>query len=182
MKIDPRIKKVLFTAKEIELGIQRAAEYLNTTYHNQSEPVILLGILKGCVTFLGQLLPKLTINLELDFLLASSYVKTASSGVVKIIADMQSNVYNRDVVVIEDIIDTAQTLQTVVGMLKERKARSVKTVTLLDKQKTRKVDLTVDFASFKVEPVFVVGFGFDYNEQFRNLPYIGILKEEVYQK
>lgn len=142
---------------------------------------LLIGVLKGAVPFLSDLMKRMTIPLEVDFMAISSYGQsTQSSGVVRIIKDLESSIEGRDLIVVEDIIDSGLTLSYLIDMLDRRNARSIKVVTLLDKPERRTVDLTPDYCGFTVPDEFVVGYGLDYAEKYRNLPYIGVLKPEVY--
>ncbi len=143
---------------------------------------LMICVLKGAVPFMADFIRKVDIPLETDYMAVSSYGKsTKSSGVVRILKDLDASVEGRHIVIVEDIIDTGLTLSYLVELLKGRGAASVKIVTLLDKPDRRKVDLKPDYAGFTIPDAFVVGYGLDYAEKYRNLPYIGILKEEVYQ-
>lgn len=178
-KFDNVIKKILITEKELHQGIQKAANWVNLNYENRVP--ILLGILKGCIPFFGSLLPKLTISCKTDFMAISSFkgeIKAQSEP--EIILDMTENIKGEDVLIVEDIIDTARSLKKVVELLKLRGAKSVKILTLLDKKAGRAVELDADFSCFEIPNVFIVGFGLDYKEKYRNIPFIGILKEEIY--
>ncbi|GAA5414897.1 hypoxanthine phosphoribosyltransferase [Ureaplasma ceti] len=177
--IDPRIKEVLFTEEQLEEGIQKAADYLNKEYAGKTPVVV--GILKGCIPFIGKILTKLTFDLEIDFMAASSFKGgTKSTGIIELALDLRTDIEGRDVLILEDIIDTAKTLKMIVEMLKARNPKSIKIVTLLDKKEGRQVDLEADYYCFEIPMCFIVGFGFDYKEILRNLPYIGILDEKVY--
>ena len=132
---------------------------------------------------MADLLKHIDTYLEMDFMDVSSYGgKTVSSGEVKIIKDLNTSVEGRDILIIEDIIDSGLTLNYLVDLFRYRKANSVKIVTLLDKPEGRKVDLKADYVCFRIPNEFVVGYGFDYEEKYRNLPYVGVLKPEVYTK
>lgn len=176
---DHLIKEVLITNDQIHEGIDRAASWINENYKNKKP--ILLGILRGCIPFFGNLLPRLMIDCKTDFMAISSFKGgLKAQAEPEITLDMSEDVSGQDVLIIEDIIDTAKSLKKIVELLKSRNAKSVRIVTLLDKKEGRKVELDADFFCFEIPNVFIVGFGLDYKEELRNLPYIGILKEEVY--
>ena len=157
-----------------ELGAQLTEEYKDLF-------PLAVGVLKGALPFMTDLMKRFDSFIELDFMDVSSYGNaTVSSGEVKILKDLNTSVEGRDVLIIEDIIDSGLTLSYLVDLFKYRKAKSIKIVTLLDKPSGRKVNLSADYVGFKVPDGFVVGYGLDYAEKYRNLPYIGILKPEVY--
>jgi len=140
-----------------------------------------IGILKGAMPFMSDLMKRVDAYIEMDYMDVSSYGNaTVSSGEVKIVKDLNTSVEGRDILIIEDIIDSGMTLSYLVDLLKYRKAKSIKIVTLLDKPSGRKVDLEADYVGFEVPDAFVVGYGLDYAEKYRNLPYVGVLKKEVY--
>ena len=160
--------------KIAELGAQLTEEY-------QDKFPLLIGVLKGAMPFMTDLMKRIDAYVEIDFMDVSSYGNaTVSSGEVKILKDLNTSVEGRDIVIIEDIIDSGLTLSYLVELFKHRKAKSIKIVTLLDKPTGRKVDLKADFVGFDVPDAFVVGYGLDYAERYRNLPYIGVLKKSVY--
>lgn len=139
-------------------------------------------ILKGGVFFMTDLLKRLDIPVAIDFMDVSSYgASTVSSGEVRIIKDLAHSVKGKDVLIVEDIIDTGITLNYIVELMKSREANSVEIVTLLDKRERREIDLDVKYCGFSIPDYFVVGYGLDFNEKYRNLPYIGYLKEELYK-
>ena len=132
---------------------------------------------------MAELIKHIDTHIELDFMLVSSYHGgTASSGVINVIKDIDQDITGRDILFVEDIIDTGQTLKNLCNLFKERNAASVKIATLLDKPEGRIVEIDADYTCFTIPNEFVVGYGLDYNENYRNIPYIGILKEEVYTK
>ncbi|WP_373597850.1 hypoxanthine phosphoribosyltransferase [Metamycoplasma equirhinis] len=177
MQIDSRIEKVLFDKETLETKIKELANWVNLEYKS-SENLIIVGLLKGCLPFLAQLIKDVNIDFIMDFMITSSYEGTAkSSGNVKIILDMANNIENKDVLIVEDIIDTARTMSKVVSILKSRNPKSIKVLTLLNKPSNRVVDFEPDKFGFEIKKTdFVVGFGFDWEEKMRQLPYIGILK------
>ncbi|MEK5440196.1 MULTISPECIES: hypoxanthine phosphoribosyltransferase [unclassified Fredinandcohnia] len=175
------IEKVLFSEEELQQKIKELGNTLTEDYKDKFP--LAIGILKGAMPFMGDLLKRVDTHLEMDFMDVSSYGNsTVSSGEVKIIKDLDTSVEGRDILVIEDIIDSGLTLSYIVELFRYRKAKSIKIVTLLDKPTGRKADINADYVGFIVPDEFVVGYGLDYAEKYRNLPYIGVLKPEVYSK
>ncbi|MYL35967.1 hypoxanthine phosphoribosyltransferase [Pontibacillus yanchengensis] len=173
------IEKVLISEEEIQSKISELASQLTEEYEGRFPLVV--GVLKGAMPFMSDLLKRVETYLEMDFMDVSSYHGTTqSSGEVKIVKDLDTQVEGRDLLIIEDIIDSGLTLSYLVDLFKYRKARSIKIVTLLDKPSGRKGDVKADLAGFEVPDEFVVGYGLDYQERYRNLPYIGVLKPSVY--
>ena len=181
--LDRDIERVLLSRVEIDHLTTRIAALLDRDYA-KSTRVLLLGILKGSVVFMGDLMKKMIIPVEIDFMKVSSYTDgTESSGRINILLDLnRRDLSECDVIVIEDIIDSGRTLSYLVDYLKLNGAHSVRTCTLLDKPSRRVVDFTPDYVGTLIPDEFVVGYGLDYAEQYRTLPYIGILKPEIYQK
>lgn len=174
------IKEVLIAEEEIQKRVKELGAVLSEEYQDRFPLVI--GVLKGAMLFMSDIVKNMDIHLEMDFMDVSSYgSSTVSSGEVKIIKDLNTSVEGRDIIIIEDIIDSGLTLNYLVDLLRYRKAKSIKIVTLLDKPTGRKVDLYADLVGFDVPDAFVVGYGLDFAERYRNLPYIGVLKPEVYQ-
>ncbi len=177
--LHPDIKEVLYSEEEIAKVTKDLGAVLTEEYKDKYPLVI--GILKGAVMFMTDLSRAMDCDLELDFMDVSSYgAGMESSGDVKIIKDLDTSVEGRDVLIVEDIIDTGRTLSYLIEIFRYRKAKSIKIVTLLDKKERRAVDLQADWVGIEVPNEFVVGYGLDYIEKHRNLPYIGVLKEEVY--
>jgi hypoxanthine phosphoribosyltransferase len=175
------IKEILISEEEIQAKIKELGAALSDEYQDRFPLVV--GVLKGAMPFMSDLIKRIDVHLELDFMDVSSYGnELVSSGEVKIIKDLNTSVEGRDVLIIEDIIDSGLTLSYLIDLFRYRKAKSVKVVTLLDKPEGRKVDLKPDMTGFIVPDEFVVGYGLDYIERYRNLPYIGILKPEIYQR
>ena len=167
--------------EEIVAAAKKLGQQLTADY--QGKKPILVGILKGSVPFMAELIKHVDTDIELDFMLVSSYHGgTTSSGVINIIKDIDQDITGRDILFVEDIIDTGQTLKNLCNLFKERNAASVKIATLLDKPEGRIVDIEADYTCFTIPNEFVVGYGLDYDEYYRNLPYVGVLKEEVYTK
>ncbi|GHI00854.1 hypoxanthine phosphoribosyltransferase [Neobacillus kokaensis] len=173
------IEKVLVTEEEIQLKVKELAAQLTEEYHERFP--LAIGVLKGAMPFMSDLLKRMDCYLEMDFMDVSSYGNAmVSSGEVKIIKDLDTSVEGRDILIIEDIIDSGLTLSYLVDLFKYRKAKSIKIVTLLDKPAGRKANIKADYVCFDVPDEFVVGYGLDYGEKYRNLPYIGVLKPAVY--
>ena len=142
---------------------------------------LVIGVLKGAMLFMSDLLKRVDTYLEMDFMDVSSYGdSTVTSGEVRILKDLNTSVEGRDILIVEDIIDSGLTLSYLVNLFRHRKAKSIKIVTLLDKPSGRKADIEADYVGFVVPNEFVVGYGLDYAEKYRNLPYIGVLKPEIY--
>jgi hypoxanthine phosphoribosyltransferase len=174
------MKEVLISEEEIQAKCEELAATLSEEYQDRYPLVI--GVLKGAILFMADLTKRMNVHLEMDFMDVSSYGNsTVSSGEVKIIKDLNTSIEGRDILIVEDIIDSGLTLSYLVDLFKHRKAKSIKIVTLLDKPTGRKVELKPDLAGFIVPDAFVVGYGLDFAERYRNLPYIGILKPEVYE-
>ncbi|MBZ2067249.1 hypoxanthine phosphoribosyltransferase [Streptococcus sanguinis] len=179
--LEQDIKKILISHDEIVDAAKKLGQQLTKDY--QGKNPIFVGILKGSVPFMAELIKHIDTHIELDFMLVSSYHGgTASSGVINVIKDIDQDITGRDILFVEDIIDTGQTLKNLCNLFKERNAASVKIATLLDKPEGRVVEINADYTCFTIPNEFVVGYGLDYNENYRNIPYIGILKEKVYTK
>lgn len=172
------IKKILLTQKEIEAKSAELAKQLKVDYAHKNP--ILLGLLKGSTMFMADLMKSLDIDLQIDFMDVSSYDGVASTGDVKIVKDLDISVRHRHVLIVEDIVDTGRTLEKVIQLLENRGADTVEVVTLLDKPEARIAPITAKYVGFSIPKAFVIGYGLDYNEKYRNLPYIGVLKESVY--
>lgn len=175
------IQEVLISQEEIREKVAELGQRLSKEYEGRNPLVIC--ILKGAFIFMADLVKEITVPIELDFMAVSSYGNsTKSSGEVKIIKDLDTSIEGRDILIVEDIIDSGLTLSYLVDVLQRRNARSVKIVTLFDKPSGRTIDLEADLAGFILPDAFVVGYGLDYAEGYRNLPYVGVLKPEVYTK
>jgi len=172
------IDKILLSQGEIEAKSAELAKQLKVDYVDKKP--ILLGLLKGSLVFMADLMKSLDIDLQIDFLDVSSYEGTVSTGDVRIVKDLSISVRGRHVLIAEDIVDTGRTLEKVIELLKNRGATSVEMVTLLDKPEARIAPIAAKYVGFTIPKSFVVGYGLDYNEKYRNLPYVGILKESVY--
>lgn len=173
------MERILISEEEIQNKVKELAKELEKEYDGKNP--LLVCVLKGAMPFMADLIKEMNIYLEIDFMDVSSYGSaTVSSGEVKILKDLDTNVEGRHVLFVEDIIDTGGTLAYLKDMFNYRKAASVKIVTLVDKPSGRKKDIEADWIGFTVPDEFVVGYGLDYIENYRNLPFIGILKPEIY--
>ena len=175
------IQEILLTAEQIQARINELGEILTREYEGKNP--IIVGVLKGVVVFYADMIRKINIPCEMDFMCISSYRGTESTGRTMISKDLASDIYGRHVLILEDIFDTGNSMEFICNHLMNKEPASLKICTLLDKPDRRKpgVKVQCDFTGFTIPNEFVVGYGLDYNEQYRNLPYIGILKPEVYQ-
>jgi len=181
-QLDNDIAKVLITEEELNATVSRLAEEISRDYAGKN--LLLLCILEGSIVFTGDLMKKLSVPCEIDCMKVSSYGKgTVSGGRINILLDLhRSDLTEKDILIIEDIIDSGRTLSYLVDYLSLNGARSVKTVALLDKPSRREVEYAPDYVGLEIPDEFVVGYGLDYAEGYRSLPYVGILKPEVYTK
>ena len=169
--------KVLISEEELNKAVQKAAEDLSAEY--EGKPLLLVSILKGAFIFLSDLTKRMTIPCEIGFMAAKSYFEgTESSGKVEITLDLSQDIKDYHVVIIEDIIDTGRTLKEVISILRNRGPLSLKVLTLLDKPERRLVELEADVSLFTIPDKFVIGYGLDYGEYYRNLPYIAEYSDE----
>lgn len=174
------LKQVLYTNEQIVNRCEELGSELSKIYEDKNP--LIIGLLKGSVPFLAELIKHITVDMEIDFMDVSSYGDgTTSSGNVKIVKDLDISVTGRDIIIAEDIIDTGRTLKVVKELLLNRGAASVKVVCLLDKKERREALIEADIVGFTIPNEFVIGFGLDYAQKYRNLPYIGVLKEECYK-
>ncbi|HEM6082927.1 TPA: hypoxanthine phosphoribosyltransferase [Streptococcus suis] len=177
--LDKNIKKILVSEEEIVAKCKELGQILANDYADKNP--ILVGILKGSIPFMAELMKHIDAHIETDYMVVSSYHGgTESSGTVKIIKDLDNSVAGRHIIFVEDIIDTGRTLKELKELFAFRQAASIKIATLLDKPEGRVVEIEPDYTCFTIPNEFVVGFGLDYDENYRNLPYVGVLKEEVY--
>ncbi|MCR6515042.1 MAG: hypoxanthine phosphoribosyltransferase [Clostridium sp.] len=175
------IKEVLFDEKQLAERVKELGEKISEDYRGKD--LVVVGVLKGSVVFTSDLIKNISIPCELDFMAVSSYGNsTETSGVVRILKDLDHSIENKHVLIVEDIVDSGITLNYLLDYLKARKASSIEIVSLLNKPERRTADLDVKYIGFEVPNEFIIGYGIDYAEKYRNLPYIGILKEEVYEK
>ncbi len=173
------VLRVLLTEEQIQTRVKELGTQITEDYHDSN--LMLVSVLKGSVVFMADLMRQINVPAEIDFMVVSSYGSgVKSSGVVKIVKDLDVPLANKDLLIVEDIFDSGITLSYIKKLLQSRSPRSIRIVTLLDKPERRKVDLRADYVGFSVPDEFVIGYGLDYDEKYRNLPYIGILKPEVY--
>jgi len=173
------IEQVLFTERKLKNRVKKLGEMITADY--QGKDLVVISVLRGSYIFMADLTRCIDLPCTVDFMAVSSYGKgTTSSGQVNIIKDLSDSVEGKDVLVVEDILDTGNTLSYLLEILKARNVASLKLCTLLDKPDRRKKPIKADYTGFTIPDAFVVGYGLDYAEKYRNLPYIGILKPEVY--
>lgn len=173
------ISEIVFSEIDLYDMVCRIAERINEDFAN--EEILLVGLLKGSVVFITDLMRKIDVPCKLDFMSVSSYGNsTKSSGVVNVKMDLSEEIEGKNVLIVEDIIDSGNTLSAVLELLKSRNPKSLKLVSLLSKPSRREKDVTIDYLGSEIDDLFVVGYGLDYAEKYRNLPYIGVLKPEVY--
>ena len=174
-----KTKKILISEDEIVEKCKEIGKQISIDYKDK-EPVI-VGLLKGSVPFMAELIKHIEIPCEIDFMDVSSYSGTESMGDVKIVKDLDRSIQGVDVIIVEDIVDTGRTLLKVKDLLYSKGANSVVVASLLDKPDRRVVEIEAEYLGFKIPNEFVIGYGLDFNQKYRNLPYIGVLKEELYQ-
>lgn len=175
------VKEVLFSEEVLRKRVKELAVQISSDY--KGKELVVVGILKGSVVFTAELIKDIDIYCELDFMAVSSYGNsTETTGVVRILKDLDNSIEGKHILIVEDIVDTGTTLSYLLKYLKARKAASIEIVALLNKPARRKVELPVKYIGFEVPDAFIVGYGIDYAEKYRNLPYIGILKPEIYEK
>ena len=173
------ILKVLISEEELEARVAEIGRRITADYAGKSP--IFIGILKGCFVFMADLMRHVDLYCDVDFMAVSSYGGgTKTTGAVKIIKDLNRDIEGRDVILVEDILDSGVTLSYLCSYLKRRSPASIRIVTLMDKPARRSADIKADYYGFNVPDEFVVGYGLDYAERYRNLPYIGVLRPEVY--
>ena len=175
------IQEVLYSREYLEGVVKELGRRISEDYKGKN--LLMVSVLKGSVVFMADLMRAITIPCNIDFMSVSSYgsgVKT--SGVVKIIKDLDINLEGKDLLLVEDILDSGMTLHYIRDMLNQRNPRSIRLCTLFDKPERRTVDIAADYFGAVVPDAFIVGYGLDYDEKYRNLPYVGILKPEVYEK
>ncbi|MDE6586441.1 MAG: hypoxanthine phosphoribosyltransferase [Clostridia bacterium] len=177
----PDCERIMLTEEQLRARVREVALQVDKDFADKRPLVV--GILKGSIIFYADFIRCLSMPVELDFMVVSSYGSgTVSSGKLKIKKDLDKDIKGRDVIIVEDIIDSGFTLANLKALLLERGAASVKIVTLLNKAERREYDIAPDYNCFDIENEFVIGYGLDYDEQYRHLPYIGILKPSVYEK
>ena len=171
------VKEILYTQEEIVEKCKELAKQITNDYNDKE--VILVGLLKGSVPFLAELSKYIELDVTFDYMDVSSY-EGVESRTITIKKDLDQDVKGKDILLVEDILDTGKTLTTVKAMLEERGANSVEIVTMLDKKEGRTYPIEAKYVGFEIPNAFVIGFGLDYNQKYRNLPYVGVLKKEIY--
>ncbi|MBR6209310.1 MAG: hypoxanthine phosphoribosyltransferase [Oscillospiraceae bacterium] len=175
------IESILLTEEQLQKRIREMGQEISRDYADRNP--IFIGVLKGCFMFMADLVRNVDVPCSIDFMAVSSYGNsTTTTGAVKITKDLREDIEGRDVVIVEDILDSGVTLHYLTGFLQNRRPASITIATLLDKPARRKAEVYAKYAGFEVPDAFVVGYGLDYAEKYRNLPYIGILKPEIYTK
>ena len=181
MSMNDDILRVLYSEEELEAKCAELGAQISKDYEGKN--LLLVSVLKGAVVFMTDLMRHITVPCSIDFMVVSSYgsgVKT--SGVVKIVKDLDADLAGKDLLIVEDILDTGMTLHYLKQLLQDRNPNSIRIATLLDKPERRRAAVRADYVGYQVLDEFVVGYGLDYDEKYRNLPYVGILKPEVYKK
>ena len=181
MSMNDAILRVLYSEEELEAKCAELGAQISKDYEGKN--LLLVSVLKGAVVFMTDLMRHITVPCSIDFMVVSSYgngVKT--SGVVKIVKDLDADLAGKDLLIVEDILDTGMTLHYLKQLLQDRNPNSIRIATLLDKPERRRAAVRADYVGYQVPDEFVVGYGLDYDEKYRNLPYVGILKPEVYEK
>ena len=175
MEFKSDIKEILIDEDTISKTVKKLGREITDDYKDRE--LVVVGILKGAIIFLSDLIREIDTSLTLDFISASSYgMSTESSGVVKFLKDLDTNIEGKHILIVEDIVDTGLTLDYLIDNLRARKPASIKTCTLLDKPSRREVEVPIDYKGLDIPDEFVVGYGLDYSEYYRNLPYVAVLK------
>jgi hypoxanthine phosphoribosyltransferase len=178
--LEEDIAEILIDEKTLQTRIRELGEQISRDY--QGKRPILVGVLKGAFMFMADLIRHISIPHEIDFMATSSYgAATESSGIVRILKDLDTPISGRDVLIVEDIIDTGLTLDYLLRILRARNPASIRVCTLLDKRERRRIPIPLDYVGFEIPNKFVVGYGLDFGEIYRNLPYIAVLKPEIYR-
>lgn len=174
------IKYVLVSEEEINKKCKELGALITEEYEGKNP--IFIALLKGSVPFMAELIKNIKCDMEIDFMDVSSYSGVSSTGEIRINKDLDRSIKDCDVIIVEDIVDTGRTLKCIKDLLYSKGAKSVKIVTLLDKPDGRVIDIEPDYSAFVIPDEFVIGYGLDYNQKFRNLPFVGVLKEEYYKE
>ena len=178
--LEDDVAEILITEEELQARVAELGKAISDDYRGKD--LLLVCILRGAVVFLSDLMRHITIPHEIDFMAVSSYgAATETSGIVRILKDLETSIEGRDVLIVEDIVDTGLTLDYIISNLKTRRPASLRTCVLLNKSERRLVDVPLDYVGFDIPNKFVVGYGLDYGEKYRNLPFIGVLKPELYR-
>ncbi len=177
------IERVLYTEEDIAARVKELSAKISEDYKDIAKPLLTVGILNGAVMFYTDLVRRVSIPVHFDFMIASSYdANTHTSGKVNILKNLDNDPKGRDILLVEDIVDSGTTMNYLVEYFKDKGAKSVKVCALLNKPSRRKIDVDVDYCGFEVPDEFIVGYGLDFAQHYRNLPYLGILKRSVYSK
>ena len=174
------IAEILVTEEAIKAKVAELGRRISGDYRGRN--LLLVGLLRGAIVFLSDLMRAIDIPVQLDFIGISSYGASTESGAVRLVMDLETDITGRDVLIVEDIVDTGKTLSYLVENLKARQPASLRLCALLDKPERRKVPITVDYVGFEIPDKFVVGYGLDFAEGYRNLPFVGVLKSSLYQR
>ena len=180
MSIRDNLKMILVTEDQIRKRSKELGEQITRDYEAEGKTPLLVALLSGSVPFLAELIKHIDLDVMYDFMDVTSYEGTISTGNIKILKDLERSVVGKDILLVEDIVDTGRTVNAVAGMMRNKGAASVKLVTLLDKPQKRVCDVNADYTGFQIDDYFVVGFGLDYNQHYRCLPYVGVLKDDQY--
>ena len=172
------IERILISEEEIQKKVSEMGRKISEDFRDKDP--LFVGVLKGCFIFMADLMRYVDIRCAMDFMAVSSYSGTSSTGAVKINKDLSEDIEGRHIIIVEDILDSGVTLSYLKQYLMVRKPASISIATLMDKPARRKADIYADYSCFEIPDAFVVGYGLDYNERYRNLPYIGVLKPEIY--
>ena len=172
------IEKILFSQEILSETVTKLGKQVSADYKDKN--LLMVSILKGSVVFMSDLMRAITIPCQIDFMAVSSYTGVKSSGTVRILKDLDRDIRGYDVLIVEDILDSGMTLNYLMDLLYARNPNSIRICTLFDKPDSRKVDIYPDYKGLEVPDEFIVGYGLDYNEKYRNLPYVGVLKPEIY--
>ena len=172
------IERILISEEEIQKKVAEMGRKISEDFRDKDP--LFVGVLKGCFIFMADLMRYVDIRCSMDFMAVSSYSGTTSTGAVKINKDLSEDIEGRHIIIVEDILDSGVTLNYLKNFLMVRRPASISIATLMDKPARRKADVYADYSCFEIPDAFVVGYGLDYNERYRNLPYIGVLKSEIY--
>ena len=172
------IERILISEEEIQKKVAEMGKKISEDFRDKDP--LFVGVLKGCFIFMADLMRYVDIRCSMDFMAVSSYSGTSSTGAVKINKDLSEDIEGRHIIIVEDILDSGVTLNYLKNFLMVRRPASISIATLMDKPARRKADVYADYSCFEIPDAFVVGYGLDYNERYRNLPYIGVLKSEIY--
>jgi hypoxanthine phosphoribosyltransferase len=179
--MDNDVAEILISSEQVQARVRELGQKISRDYDGQD--LVLVCVLKGAISFLADLMRQICVPHEIDFMAISSYgASTESSGVVRILKDLDTNIAGRNVLIVEDIIDTGRTLNYITQMLRTRNPKSIRICSLLSKPSRREIDIHVDYLGFEIPNRFVIGYGLDFGEIYRCLPYIGVLKKEKYEK